>query len=68
MYLTEELASERIRNHLELARQLRCARRYRAVSRARRMERKAERRLVEAWRVRIALESTLRAELGAVPK
>ncbi|MBV9445063.1 MAG: hypothetical protein JO345_04095 [Streptosporangiaceae bacterium] len=59
MYLTEELASERIRSHLEHAKQIRSARKYRALSRARRTEQKAERRLIEAWRARAALESKL---------
>jgi hypothetical protein len=62
MYLTEELASERIRSHLEQAKQMRSARKYRALSRARRMEEKAERRLIEAWRARAALESKLSTE------
>ena len=59
MYLTEELASERMRSHLEQAKQMRSARKYRAISRARRTEQKAERRLIEAWRARAALESKL---------
>jgi hypothetical protein len=46
----ELLADERARGHLERARQLRHARRQRTLRRARRMERKAEIRLVEAWR------------------
>jgi hypothetical protein len=59
MHMTEELASERTRSHLENAEQIRNARRYRALSRARRAERKAERRLVEAWRARSALETLI---------
>jgi hypothetical protein len=59
MYMTEELASERTRSHLEAAEQIRHARRFRALSRARRAERKAERRLVEAWRVRSDLEALI---------
>ena len=62
MYLTEELASERIRGHLEYAEHVRSARKYRALSRARRMEQKAERRLIEAWRARAALESKMSTE------
>jgi hypothetical protein len=62
MYVTEELVSERIRSHLKVAEQDRWRRRYRALSRARRTERKAERRLVEAWRARSALEATLGIE------
>jgi len=46
----ELLADERARIHLERARQLRHARRQRTLRRARRMERKAEIRLIEAWR------------------
>lgn len=46
----EQLAEERARSHLELARGLRRARRERMLGRARRMERKAENRLIEAWR------------------
>jgi hypothetical protein len=50
MYAVEQLAAERARDHLELADQLRHARRQRALRRARRMEHKAERRVIEAWR------------------
>ena len=46
----EQLAEERARSQLELARSLRRARRQRMLRRARRMERKAEKRLIEAWR------------------
>jgi hypothetical protein len=46
----EQLASERTRDNLELAEQLRTSRRLRALRRARRMEYKAERRMVDAWR------------------
>jgi hypothetical protein len=46
----EQLAEERARNNLELARQLRRARRQRMLRRARRIERKAENRLIVAWR------------------
>ena len=46
----EQLAEERARSDLELARGLRHARRQRMLRRARRMERKAEIRLIEAWR------------------
>ena len=62
MLLTQELASERTRSHLELAAELRCGRRLRALSRARRAERKAERRMVEAWRARSALEDAFNSE------
>jgi hypothetical protein len=60
--LTQELASERTRSHLELAEEIRCVRRLRALSRARRAERKAERRMVEAWRTRSALEASFNSE------
>ena len=45
----EELANEQIRSAIQLAEQLRPARRLRMLRRATRMERKAERRLLEAW-------------------
>ncbi len=45
----EELANEHIRSAIQLAEQLRPARRLRMLRRAARMERKAERRLLEAW-------------------
>ena len=50
MRFTEELAAERTRSNTELAEQLRYSRRLRILRRARRMERKAERRMVQAWR------------------
>ncbi len=45
----EELANERIRSAIQLAEQLRPARRLRMLRRAARIERKAERRLIQAW-------------------
>jgi hypothetical protein len=45
----EELANEQIRSAIHLAEQLRPSRRLRMLRRAARIERKAERRLVEAW-------------------
>ena len=45
----EELANEQIRSAIQLAEQLRPARRLRMLRRAARMERKAERRLLKAW-------------------
>ncbi len=45
----EQLVSERIRDHLELAQRLRHSRRQRTLRRARRMEHKAECRLIQAW-------------------
>ena len=50
MHPAEQLAAERTRSHLKLAEQLRCARRLRTLRRARRMELRAERRLITAWR------------------
>jgi hypothetical protein len=50
MYLVEELASERSRSRIEQAEQLGHARRVRVLRRARRLERRAERRLIAAWR------------------
>ena len=61
MQPTLYLASERTRSNLELADQLRQARKLRDLRKATRNELRAERRLVEAWRrsaqVRRALES-----------
>jgi hypothetical protein len=58
---TELLARERTRSHLEEAERLRFSRRLRALRRASRLERRAERRMIEAWRraadLRSALES-----------
>jgi len=50
MYQIEELATEHSRAALEQAAQLRSTRRFLTLRRARRMERKAERRMLEAWR------------------
>jgi len=47
---TEQLARERTRGTMAEAEQLRYSRRLRALRRASRLERKAERRMVEAWR------------------
>jgi hypothetical protein len=47
---TEQLARERTRDTMAEAVQLRYARRLRVLRRASRLERKAERRMVEAWR------------------
>ena len=59
--LTELLASERARSTLEEAEQQRHVRRVLALRRVRRLEQRAERRMVEAWRraaeVRSAVES-----------
>ena len=50
MHVMNQIASERIRDNIELAEQLRYTRRLRALRRARRMEHKAERRMIRAWR------------------
>jgi hypothetical protein len=47
---TEQLARERMRRTMAEAEQLRYSRRLHALRRARRLELKAERRMVEAWR------------------
>ena len=61
MYAMEQLASERSRGNQELAWRLRHSRRQRTLRRARRIEQKAERRLIRAWRraaeVRTRIES-----------
>jgi hypothetical protein len=46
----KNLADERARDHAALARRLRYSRQQRMLRRAERMERKAEHRMVEAWR------------------
>ena len=47
---TEMLARERMRTNIQEAEQLRFARRMRALRRASRLESRAERRMVDAWR------------------
>ena len=59
MHAMDRLAAERAQSLAELAAQLRHARRERTLRRARRMEQRAERRLIEAWR----RAAELRAEL-----
>ena len=61
MYATEQLASERTRSNLEMAVRLRHSRKQCALRRARRMEHKAERRMIEAWR----RAAELRDRIGA---
>jgi hypothetical protein len=56
---TELLARERTRSHLQEAERQRYSRKLRALRRASRLERRAERRLVEAWRRTADLRSTL---------
>ena len=50
MQLIEQLASERFRSNLELAEQLRHSRRQLTLRRAARIEHKAQRRMIQAWR------------------
>ena len=50
MTQAQELASDRARSAVELAEQIRLGRRLRMLRRARRIERRAERRMLEAWR------------------
>jgi len=57
MHVMEQLASERTRDNLELAEQLRYTRRMRTLRRASRMEHKAERRMIQAWRRAAELRS-----------
>ena len=58
---TELLARERTRSNLEEAGRLRYTRRLRTLRRATRLEHRAERRMIEAWRrtaeLRTALDS-----------
>jgi hypothetical protein len=55
----ELLARERARSYLEEAQRMRYSRRLRALRRARRLESRAERRMVAAWRRAAELRSTL---------
>jgi hypothetical protein len=59
MRLTAELAAQRTRSNLELAQQLRYSRRLRTLRRARRMEHKAERRMLAAWERAAKLRGTV---------
>jgi len=59
MHLVEELAAEQSRSRVALAEQMRPSRRLLTLRRARRMEYKAERRMVEAWRRAAELRGTL---------
>ena len=56
---TEMLARERMRANLQEAEQLRYSRRMHALRRASRLESRAERRMVEAWRRASELRGTL---------
>ena len=55
----EMLARERTRSYLEEAQRMRYSRKLRALRRARRLESRAERRMVAAWRRAADLRSTL---------
>jgi len=59
MHLVEDLVTEEIRRKIELAEQLRPSRRLLILRRARRMEHKAERRMIKAWRRAAELRGTL---------
>ncbi len=59
MYLVEELAAEQSRSTMERVERMRPARRLLMLRRAHRMERKAERRLMKAWRRAAELRGTL---------
>jgi hypothetical protein len=56
---TELLARERTRSRIQEAQQLRYSRRLRALRRASRLEDRAERRMVQAWRRVAEIRSTL---------
>jgi len=49
LLMNQELASEKTRTAIELAEQYRLSRRLRMLRRATRIERRAERRLLDAW-------------------
>ena len=53
------LARERTRSYLEEAQRMRYSRRLRALRRARRLESRAERRMVRAWRRTAELRGAL---------
>jgi hypothetical protein len=59
MLFTEELARERTRSNLKQAEQLRTSRRLRTLRRAQRLENRAERRMLQAWRRTAELRETL---------
>jgi hypothetical protein len=50
MLFTEQLARERTRSNLKQAEELRSVRKLRTLRRAQRLEHRAERRMIEAWR------------------
>jgi hypothetical protein len=59
MYLVDELAAEQSRSTMQRVEQMRPVRRQLALRRAQRMERKAERRLIQAWRRAAEVRGTL---------
>ena len=59
MHLIHELATEESRSRIELAEKLRPSRHLLTLRRARRMEHKAERRMIEAWRRAAELRGSL---------
>jgi hypothetical protein len=59
MYLAGDLATVESRRKIELAERLRPSRRVLILRRARRMEHKAERRMIEAWRRAAELRGAL---------
>ena len=59
MQLIEQLASERFRSNLELAEQLRHSRRQLTLRRAARIEPKAQRRMIQAWRLAAELRTRI---------
>ncbi|HEY3649171.1 MAG TPA: hypothetical protein VGL33_14445 [Streptosporangiaceae bacterium] len=58
---TEMVVRERTRSRLQEAEQLRYSRRLRALRRARRLEQRAERRMVAAWHRTAELRSAVEA-------
>ena len=59
---TELLARERTRSHLEEAERMRHVRGLLALRRARRLEQRAERRMLAAWRRAAELRSVLESD------
>ena len=59
MLFTEQLARERTRSNLKQAEELRSQRRLRTLRRAQRLEHRAERRMIEAWRRTAELRSAI---------
>jgi hypothetical protein len=59
MVFTEQLARERTRSNLKQAEQLRYSRRLRTLRRAQRLENRAERRMLQAWRRTAELRESL---------